>query len=353
MPNNIPLKTNRIDQLDGVRALAIGAVFLHHAFGVKMLWAGVDLFFVLSGFLITGVLLGSKDKSLRGYFGHFYQRRARRILPPYAILLLVTSLLLGIAWMSRWYFYLFLMNVLVAWQLPEPKPLEVLWSLAVEEQFYLVWPFVIFFLSETAIAWTAGTLVVLAPLLRWYFTPFFWSHWAVYALMPFRMDLLAAGALLALLWRRNKPWIERYGAFGLALLAASSVGLLALGRIPGFSTFANNAGANVWIYELCLFASVGVILWALSGRLVQVLRWPPMTYLGRISYTVYLVHTLVLFTVRKHLVNPWESAVVSLALTILYAAFSWHFLEQPILFWKPRNAVPQQAERDEEAVTIP
>ena len=204
MPKNTPLETKRIDQLDGVRALAIGAVFLHHALGVKMLWAGVDLFFVLSGFLITGVLLGSKGKSLSGYFSHFYERRARRILPPYAILLLVTSLLLGITWMNRWYLYLFLMNILVAWQLPEPKPFEVLWSLAVEEQFYLVWPFVIFFLSETAIAWTAGALVVLAPLLRWYFTPFFWSHWAVYALMPFRMDLLAAGALLALIWRRQK-----------------------------------------------------------------------------------------------------------------------------------------------------
>ena len=345
--------SRRIDQLDGVRALAIGAVFLHHAFGWKMLWAGVDLFFVLSGFLITGILIGEKTRSLNSYLSHFYGRRARRILPPYAVLLVLTSLLLGVGWMRHWYLYLFLMNFLVALQLPHPKPFEVLWSLAVEEQFYLVWPLVLFFLSETALAWVAGTLVLLAPVLRWYFTPFFWSHWAVYSLLPFRMDLLAAGALLAIIWRRNRSAMERYGVYGSTLTAACAIALLLLGRISGFSTFANNAGANVWIYELCLIASVGIIGWALSGRYVALLCWPPMVYLGRISYTIYLMHVLVLEVVRRYLANEVVAAALAFALTLAFAALSWRYLEQPILFREPRTRVRAEAEQDEKAITAP
>lgn len=74
----------RIRQLDGIRAIAILAVFVHHSLHVKLMWMGVDLFFVLSGFLITGVLLDAKHHSLGNFFAHFYSRRARRILAPYA-----------------------------------------------------------------------------------------------------------------------------------------------------------------------------------------------------------------------------------------------------------------------------
>jgi peptidoglycan/LPS O-acetylase OafA/YrhL len=346
-------QSKRIGQLDGVRTLAIGAVFLHHAFGVKMLWAGVDLFFVLSGFLITGILLGNKGKTLGGYFGRFYERRARRILPPYGVLLALTSLVLGLGWMRHWYLYLFLMNFLVALQLPQPKPFEVLWSLAVEEQFYLVWPFVIFFLSETAIAWTAGALVLLAPLLRWYFTPFFWSHWEIYTLTPFRMDLLAAGALLAILWRRKRSAIERYGVYGPPAAAGAGLGLVLLGRLPGFSTFANNAGANVWIYELCLIASVGIVAWALSGRYVGILRWGPMMYVGRISYAIYLIHTLVLLVVDRYVASRVVAGLVSAAVSVGYAAISWRYFEEPLLFWKPRSRVRAEAKAEEQAITTP
>jgi peptidoglycan/LPS O-acetylase OafA/YrhL len=343
----------RIGQLDGVRTLAIGAVFVHHAFGVKLLWAGVDLFFVLSGFLITGILLGAKGKTLGGYFGHFYERRARRILPPYVLMLVLTTFVVGVSWMKYAYLYLFLMNFFVAFQLLHPKPFDVLWSLAVEEQFYLVWPFVIFFLSETVIAWTAGGLVLLAPLLRWYCTPFFREHWVIYTLTPFRMDLLAAGALLAVMWRRNRPAIERYGVYGPLLTLASGLGLVLLGRVQGFSTFANNAGANVWIYELCLLASVGVVAWALSGRYVGVLRWGPMMYVGRISYSVYLMHTLVLYLLEDRVPGKLASGLLAAVLTLGYAALSWKYFEQPILSWKPKIRGRAEAERDEKAVTAP
>jgi peptidoglycan/LPS O-acetylase OafA/YrhL len=88
----------RITQLDGVRVCAISAVFLQHAFKLKMLWMGVDLFFILSGFLITGILIKNKNATVGTYFGQFYARRARRILPPYILFLFFASIVLGVAW---------------------------------------------------------------------------------------------------------------------------------------------------------------------------------------------------------------------------------------------------------------
>jgi peptidoglycan/LPS O-acetylase OafA/YrhL len=128
----------RIPQLDGVRALAILAVFVHHALHVRLLWSGVDLFFILSGFLITRVLLDAKHHSLGGYFAHFYARRARRILAPYLLTLIVASFFVGLAWARHWYFYLLFTNLLRPLHIALPVAFEPLWSLAVEEQFYLL-----------------------------------------------------------------------------------------------------------------------------------------------------------------------------------------------------------------------
>lgn len=138
----------RIKQLDSVRALAILAVFFHHALKIKLLWMGVDLFFVLSGFLITGVLLNEKHRGIGKYFSHFYERRVRRILPPYGLTLVLASLFFGIAWMRHWYLYILLTNFLLPLHIQHPIAFDPLWSLAVEEQFYLVWPFAVYYLSE-------------------------------------------------------------------------------------------------------------------------------------------------------------------------------------------------------------
>src|SRR5579862_9811965 len=104
----------RILQLDGLRGVAILCVFMNHALQVPLTWMGVDIFFVLSGFLITGILLDRRDKG-DSYFGYFYARRARRILPPYVIAMAIFTLLNGAAWTGKWYFYAFFaMNVAAA-----------------------------------------------------------------------------------------------------------------------------------------------------------------------------------------------------------------------------------------------
>ena len=321
----------RIEQLDGIRTVAIAAVFLHHTLHVKLLWMGVDLFFILSGFLITGILIGNKSQSIGRYFGHFYERRARRILPPYALLLVVTSLIFGLAWAHQWYFYFFLMNFVLAFHIPHPQSLDVLWSLAVEEQFYLLWPLVVYFLSEQAIAWSAAAVVLAAPLLRWFCTPLFAYHWPIYALTPFRMDLLAVGALIAILWRKRQHVIKRFGHYGLIFSALALLTLAALSRQPGFTTTANTPETNLWIYELSLIACTGAILWALSGKGTGILTLSPVRYIGRISYTIYLIHFTVLMVAARYLSGIWTITGVTLAGTILYSAISWVVLEKPLL----------------------
>jgi peptidoglycan/LPS O-acetylase OafA/YrhL len=320
----------RIDQLDGIRALAILAVFLHHAFRIRLLWMGVDLFFILSGFLITGILLKHKEQSLGRYFGHFYARRARRILPPYLLLLLVTSLLFGVAWARHWYFYLFLMNIQVV-GIPQPMALSLLWSLAVEEQFYLVWPFVMYFLSEEAITWVAAAIVLGTPVLRWFCTPLFSDHWPIYVLTPFRMDLLAVGALLALIWRKRPDTIRRFGLYGPILSVLAVLVLAILSRNPAFTTTANTQLSNVWVYELSLFINTGIILWALSGKGVWILTLAPVRYLGLISYTVYLIHLTAIVLAERFFQQRIATAVIAFALTLLYSSASWFFLEKPLL----------------------
>jgi peptidoglycan/LPS O-acetylase OafA/YrhL len=318
----------RIPQLDGVRALAILAVFFHHAFRLKLMWMGVDLFFVLSGFLITGVLMGAKHHSLKGFFTHFYSRRARRILPPYLLWLVVASFLFGAAWMRHWYFYLLLTNLLLPLHIPRPVAFDPLWSLAVEEQFYLAWPFAVYYLSERWLRRLALLLVLVAPLLRAAFH--FQQHWPIYTLTPFRMDLLAAGALLWMECRRNRARIERRGAAIGALLAVA--GLAGLGLLARFriSTFDNTRAGNALIYECSLLICAGFILYALSGKYVGWLRVRPLTYLGQISYSMYLVHLGFLSLIPARLPTPVAAALGLLA-TIAYAAASWHWMEGPLL----------------------
>ncbi len=326
----------RIGQLDGVRGVAILAVFLNHALNAKLLWMGVDLFFILSGFLITGVLLNAKQHSLRGYFAKFYARRARRILPPYLLTLLVASAIFGLAWTQHWYFYILLTNLIGPLHIPAPVAFAPLWSLAVEEQFYLFWPFAVYFLSERRLAQLAVSLVVLAPMLRAVFH--FQSYEPVYCLTPFRMDLLAVGALLCLAYRHMPSRIERLGpTFGMFSAVSGIGGLVLLDRC-GITTGGNTRIGNSLILECTLFVCLGVMLWALSGRSVRVLQWEPLRYIGKISYTMYLVHRGVLFLCSMRF-DEHVAAIVGFSITVAYASASWFLMEKRLLVHHRRPAI--------------
>jgi peptidoglycan/LPS O-acetylase OafA/YrhL len=321
----------RVSQLDGIRAVAITLVFFNHAFRLPLFWFGVDLFFVLSGYLITGVLLSRRSNSLGMYFGHFYERRARRILPPYLVLLVVVSAFYGVSsWGRHWYFYLFLMNLILPLHISEPKAMAVLWSLAVEEQFYLIWPLAVRYLSERVLGICAASLILAAPLLRWFCSPHLPNLWYAYALTPFRMDCLASGALLALVSRWKPQLTREYGIWGLLLLVPSSLGLLWLSHL-GITTSANSQLGNTFIYECTLGISVGLMTWALSGKYVGVLKLRPVVYLGRISYTVYLMHLFFLIVAERVVHERYAAAALGAIMVIAFASVTWFLMERPLL----------------------
>ena len=253
----------RVPQLDSIRALAILAVFFHHAFRVKMLWMGVDLFFILSGFLDYRSFDQRKASHNRRLFRALLctaRSQNSRALLAYAG---ARELFFGISWMRHWYLYILLTNLLLPLNIPHPLALDPLWSLAVEEQFYLVWPFAVYFLDERYLRRLLLLLIVLAPVFRGLLH--FQNHWPIYTLTPFRMDLLASGALLWLEWQRDRFGIERWGAkIGPMLVISGLTGLAVLAR-SHISTDGNTRFGNVFIYEFSLFICFGFMLYALSG----------------------------------------------------------------------------------------
>ena len=331
----------RITALDGIRGLAILAVVLHHAFAIKLLWMGVDLFFVLSGFLITTILVRSKGPSFRRYIGHFYRRRAQRILPPYLLLLLIGSLVYGTFWLHEWYFYLGAMNFLKVLNLPA-MPIVPLWSLAIEEQFYLVWPLAVFFLNRRQLIACSAALMLLAPILRFTCTPLFHRPWAIYMLLPFRMDCLACGALLSLLWPVLHARLSCSPALCTRLWIATAAAVLFSFTVLGFfghrgiGTHSGSALGNAFIYEAALLLVTSLFLFALSGGTPRLFAFRPLVWLGTISYSVYLIHTLLLncaFNLQLHSADPQPkvAALLAIVAALLYAAASWYWLEKPIL----------------------
>jgi len=332
------MSTTRIPQLDGLRGLAIAAVFIHHAYHAKLLWMGVDLFFCLSGYLITSILLKAKGNPFKSYIGAFYARRVRRILPPYVVIMVLVSILFSLSWTRYWYLYLGGMNFLAPLHLQSIKELP-LWSLAVEEQFYFLWPIAVFYLSPKHLKACAIGLLVLAPILRYVCTPLFHLHWAIYMLLPFRMDTLAAGALIAIVWPGLKDRVRtaRVAWSGGALIVLSLVAIVLLSRY-GYTTDSNTRIGNVWIYESTLCISACMLVLSLAGVGKEILSIRPLGYLGIISYSIYLSHLGALD------LSPHKSVPIAAIGTIIYASLMWFLVERPILNYK-RSRVKESSEQ--------
>ncbi|SEA78059.1 acyltransferase family protein [Paraburkholderia sartisoli] len=327
-----PSHSRRIVQLDGLRALAVLAVFAQHALKAP-LWMGVDLFFVLSGFLITGILLERKARQ-QSYFSYFYARRARRILPPYLLLMLVSSLVFGLGWARHWQWYAFFAtNIGDALGQSGHDSLNVLWSLAVEEQFYIVWPFAVLLLSQRALAILAAALIVLVPLLRAVATPWFDTFWPIYYLTPFRMDLLSAGALLAVAVRRDRNALERFRVPAVFALFAALAVLAALHlHFPRFRA-ENTPLSNACLYSISLVLCTSALVIALQSKGIvrQVLSHPVLVYVGTVSYTIYLIHLTVLYMLWPLALNRYVTAALALAITLAYATLTWFAFERRLI----------------------
>jgi peptidoglycan/LPS O-acetylase OafA/YrhL len=343
-----------LDQLDTLRAFAVTAVLIRHFWpelqpGLDLGARGVHLFFALSGFLITGILLRSRalvEDSGRGSglaIRRFYIRRFLRIFPIYYLVLAVTWALgvpdvrSGMVWHLAYG-----SNVLFAIQNRWPQTTSHLWSLSVEEQFYLIWPLLMFLVPRRQLGTAVLAFIFAGPLFRMagYFAGLNWI--ALQVLLPASFDSLGVGAWLAWVYTMPAEAIPSYRRQldRAALLAIPLVLVTWLEGATGWWPPAdwlrlgleNSAWAvlGAWVIDR---AARGV-----GGAAGRVLSFRPLVYLGRISYGVYLIHLFVpdlLYRLTSVAGLPYPSnyAVAFLifsAVSVALAAISWRFYEAPI-----------------------
>jgi peptidoglycan/LPS O-acetylase OafA/YrhL len=338
--------TVRIARLDGIRGLAILMVLLHHHELLNTGWTGVDLFFVLSGFLITRILLKSRNDT--DYWSNFYRKRASRILPP-----LIPLLIIGIVfsphinpWAAAGYVF-FLGNVVNAMGY-QALILFLTWSLAVEEHFYLVWPVAVLYLSRKRLAILACGVLIFDPILRMLFTPHVPAV-AIYVLTPFRLDGLAAGSLLALFISHERATSVLKAASGWACAAALALYVGLHWRLgEAFSWPANHLLFNGVGYSLIAaiaFSLIAHVLLNENSALSRIFSLRPLAALGRISYGVYLYQAIVIVAAEKlfRLTTPISNhslrllAIFDIPVVIAIAYVSFRFYELPILQWSSKR----------------
>lgn len=344
---NFPDLAARMTQLDGLRAIAVFAVMWHHwapaplRFGLP--WgSGVQLFFVLSGFLITGILLdnrealeGRGDRRWRGgVFKAFYARRALRIFPIYYIVLL-TAAAFGLSSLPDtlpWH-ALYLSNFSFYVEPGYGTSIGHWWTLAVEEQFYLFWPFVILLASRKHLLWIFVVLVLIGPAYRLY-GGLFSSIPHFYIGTPGSFDSLSLGALAAYGMRYSNPITRVLFRFEFLWAAASLllVGLIRMGVIP-------DTGLTLELFCLSVIYVVIIRRAAIdaTGPFQHVFNNGFLRFIGLISYGLYLMHNFAGYPTMWLLDQfPWlgnipaSVIVLNFILTMAAASLSWFLIEKPL-----------------------
>jgi peptidoglycan/LPS O-acetylase OafA/YrhL len=346
-----------IESLDGLRGIAILLVFFYHylprnlhnplSWMASIGWSGVDLFFVLSGFLITGILYDTRESS--NFFRVFYARRALRLFPLYffvvSIVLFVAALLhITISWVAI-PFYIYGANIMlmVRGGVPNFTPYFQcihFWSLSLEEQFYSLWPLVLFFVRKrrTLMKICAGGMLG-ALVFRIVLTRLHASTWALYAQLPARMDALLAGAILALAQRGPRPdaWRSRSKLY---MLMGGCLLILALLFIWARSLFLDSGEMTSWGYSVFAVLYTCILALALIPGTVPNLvgRASVLRFFGRYSYGLYVWHDLpspvcvtwqgwFMRNIHPLILGQTAYALAMLALFTGVAAASYHLLE--------------------------
>lgn len=344
------MQRTRIPELDGIRGLAALAVVIAHYFGepahgisaLTVGWIGVSVFFVLSGFLIGGII--DQNHTAPNFLKVFYVRRGARILPVYFAVCLLTlwtaRLTHGHAWSDTpfpaWVYAVFGQNIALPvwsgggrWLLPT-------WTLAVEEQFYLVLPMIFLFAPRRFLAHILIALWLCAPLVRMAGLD---NPYAALTLLPSRMDLLLSGVLAAMLNTRFD--LSRH------LLVLRLIPLVCVLMLLGLAAGARFAGWDEALTVLnpsLLGVGVSAFLLSLVHGAPEARRYgsPALQYFGAISYALYLVHQPVsgllhglILDARPDIATPEQIGVslLAVACSIGLATASWRWLEGPCLAW--------------------
>ncbi len=374
--------STRIIEIDGLRGLAIFLVVIwhyfyfgpapnHHSIGllrnlyvsfercIALGYTGVDLFFVLSGFLIGGILLDNQKSP--SYFRTFYIRRFYRIIPIYYtwIACYIVLMALGgaflysrirgtagsISWPQIAATFLFIQNLgFIRYLGLADFWFVVTWSLAVEEQFYLISPLLVRLFSRRVLYLLLGLVVFFAPLLR------IWVHHSyhgsgnldpAYVLMPCRADGLALGMLAALLWRNLefRAWLSDHGRFFYGVWGLFFAGVLVMAKYPAPESYVAFSYGFTWIdifYVLLLL----LVLEKPAGPVGAFSRMAWLRELGRVSYCLYIIHVAVKELCRALLVPGSQRAaawpivvipLISAAVCYGIARASWTYLEHPLI----------------------
>ncbi|MFG6661013.1 acyltransferase family protein [Sulfitobacter sp. 915] len=336
------LRRGHIPSLDGLRAISIMIVFFSHA-GLSALIPGgfgVTVFFFLSGFLITTLLCREFDRTNTVAFGAFYMRRLLRLGPP-LFLTLALALLLGFAGivkgdlspsaMLAQVFFAYNYYQLLPGSETSVDGLGILWSLAVEEHFYLVWPFLFSLLAQRRIG-INSVVVLLVIIFAWRavrLLVFGHSEWAIYISTDTRFDSLLFGCLLAILMMRGgvPDWLTRAWVFYPVL--ALSLGFLILSflwRDPIFRSTARYTIQGIALMPIFYYAVVR------SDHLFfKPLQWWPMRRIGLYSYTLYLIHFVLLKVFWNIGYEEGSLAAMSAAavMSLVWAALVYQFAERP------------------------
>jgi len=376
MPEPVRGDQKYLPGLDGLRALAVTAVVVYHlGFG----WAqggllGVGVFFTLSGYLITDILLGHWEKAGRLQLRDFWLRRARRLLPALFVMLAVVAVwvntldrselpgfrgdvIASALYVSNWWYIA--QHASYYAQFAPPAPLDHLWSLAVEEQFYLVWPWLVLLavwllarrltgrtrslMAAATLVLAAASAVEMAVLYHPGFDPT-----RVYEGTDTRAFGLLFGAALAMLWpTRRKGALPSAARW--TLDAAGAAGLVAIGllvwRTNQYSPFMFRGGLVVLSLATVLVVAAVATPASLLGR---ALGCGPLRWLGVRSYGIYLWHYPIIVLTAPSPIGAGMSvtrALITAAACVAIAAVSWKFVEEPVRRGFTRSKEPRPAGR--------
>jgi peptidoglycan/LPS O-acetylase OafA/YrhL len=313
----------RMPQLDSLRAFAIGGVMIaHSAVGFTAVRylpfeLGVQLFFVLSGFLITRILL--RGTPTAAFVGGFYIRRALRLLPLYYLVLAIVAIFSAEV-RDAWVYYSFYgANFWVAANM-RWGTLTHFWTLAVEEQFYIIWPFVVLFCSRRILASVCVFLILAAPVFRFATS----SNPFASVLLPGQFDFLACGSMLAVIGPQRLT-LSRLIVASLSLALTLAVRMI---HIPILSALHLTLSLPFLYYLVsgaaCDFRGVvGVIL---SSRALR--------YIGQISYGLYVIHWPIYLWLTPYFTRSTShrtiASIIAVGVTIALASLSWRYFEGPI-----------------------
>jgi peptidoglycan/LPS O-acetylase OafA/YrhL len=353
-----PSSLSYLPQLDTVRAFAVLLVLWHH-------WCqprnapgpiGVWIFFVLSGFLITRILLKSRRHTApenRHALLNFYVRRFLRIFPLYYFVLIV-SFAASAVFRADWYWYAsYLQNFMMIAGGKATYFGTHLWSLAVEEQFYVFWPLIALFAPRSVLLPIISFGIAFAVATRFYCAHLGWTPFQVYIFTPSNFDTLGFGALLAyfVTYRKHQVvWLRR-----IALVAGAA--LLAVAVVLKVRTGMSILGLLQLPIGLISLWMVSIAAEGVPGLVGRIISLPPLIYIGRISYGIYVYHYFVPIVLRPlfERLGTAEGDVLFVAIcfvvTMVVSSLSWFLLENPINSLKDKFAADSRPSEAEHTVS--